>query len=65
MYNTLPRKNIKITSYTLKGEQKPKINLSLYESDLIIETYEPTVFCYKAAKKKYKKMKQNFRRYLV
>ena len=48
----------------IKGEQKPKINLSLYESDLIIETYEPTVFCYKAVKK-IKKLKHYFRRHLV
>jgi hypothetical protein len=48
----------------IKGEQKPKINLSLYESDLIIETCEPTVLCYKAVKK-IKKLKQNFRRHLV
>ena len=37
----------------LKGKWKPKIILSLYESDLIIETCEPIlsyVFFYKAVK---------------
>jgi len=38
-------------TFTFKGEWKPKIIVSLYESDLIIETCEPTVLCYKAVKK--------------
>ena len=41
----------KVTIRVFKGEQKPKITLSLYESDLIIKTCEPTVLCYKAVKK--------------